>query len=178
MRKRVSVKGKGADIFFGDYPAPPTEPNDDGPTEAPSPTGEPEAGTEPTEDASMQSGHGEAVPSASMHARTQEPRRSRRSSRPKRPAPQTGTEAGPLSLQSLLPFVSERATVTNAFRYTERELSWLTDAIYEVFKRYGAKLTKQEVARLGLAAVLLDYQERGDASLLAQLAARRKESGE
>jgi len=74
--------------------------------------------------------------------------------------------------------VSERATVTNAFRYTERELSWLTDAIYEVFKRYGTKLTKQEVARLGLAAVLLDYQERGDASLLAQLAARRKESGE
>ncbi len=68
--------------------------------------------------------------------------------------------------------------MTNAFRYTERELSWLTDAIYEVFKRYRAKISKQEVARWGLAAVLLDFQERGDASLLAQLAARKKESGD
>ncbi len=164
MRKRVSVKGKGADIFFGDYTQPET--GQERPDEAPLPA--------PGEETSPQNASMQASTLASM----QEGKKPRGSPSTRSATPKTASEASGLSLPSLLPFVSERATVTNAFRYTERELSWLTDAIYEVFKRYRAKISKQEVARLGLAAVLLDFQERGDASLLAQLAARKKESGD
>ena len=56
------------------------------------------------------------------------------------------------------------ATITNSFRYTESELSALADVLYEVRKLHGAKLTKQDVARLGLNVVLEDYCRRGPAS--------------
>ncbi len=87
---------------------------------------------------------------------------------------------GPLAsdiLDTIGGYVSERATVTNAFRYTEQELSWLTDALYEVTKRHNVKLTKQDVARLGLIAVLWDYRTRGDDSLLGEMAIRKKGRG-
>jgi hypothetical protein len=69
--------------------------------------------------------------------------------------------------------IDERATITNAFRYTDSELTGLADALYEISKRYRAKLSKQDVARFGLALVLADYQARGDKSLLVELAYRR-----
>ena len=70
--------------------------------------------------------------------------------------------------------LEEPATITNSFRYTDAELSALTDVLYQIGKQQGAKLSKQEVARLGLNVVLDDYQRRGPASLLGQLAARRR----
>jgi hypothetical protein len=73
--------------------------------------------------------------------------------------------------------VSARATVTNAFRYTQRELTELGDVLYELGKRHGVKLSKQEIARLGLDAVLRDYRMRRDHSLLGQLVLRRKRRG-
>jgi len=66
------------------------------------------------------------------------------------------------------------ATITSSFRYTEAELTALTDVLYEVGKQYGARVTKQDVARLALNAVLEDYYQRGSHSLLAHLATRRR----
>ena len=77
-------------------------------------------------------------------------------------------------LGSIWQYVSERATITNAFRYTDQELSWITDALYEISKRHGVKLTKQDIARLGLNIVLWDYQARGDSSLLSEFAKKKK----
>ena len=70
--------------------------------------------------------------------------------------------------------LEEPATITNSFRYTDAELSALTDVLYQIGKQQGARLSKQEVARLGLNVVLDDYRRRGPASLLGQLAARRR----
>jgi len=70
--------------------------------------------------------------------------------------------------------LEEPATITNSFRYTDAELSALTDVLYQVGKQQGAKLSKQEVARLGLNVVLDDYRRRGSGSLLGQLATRRR----
>jgi len=70
--------------------------------------------------------------------------------------------------------VDAAATITSSFRYTEAELTALTDVLYEVGKRYGARVTKQDVARLALNAVLEDYYQRGSQSLLAHLATRRR----
>ena len=50
------------------------------------------------------------------------------------------------------------ATITNSFRYTDAELSALTDVLYQIGKQQGAKLSKQDVARLGLNVVLDDYR--------------------
>jgi hypothetical protein len=71
--------------------------------------------------------------------------------------------------------VDTPATITNSFRYTEAELSTLTDVLYEIGKQHGAKLTKQDVARLGLNVVLDEYRRRGAGSLLGELAARRRQ---
>jgi hypothetical protein len=70
--------------------------------------------------------------------------------------------------------LEESATITNSFRYTDAELSALTDVLYQIGKQQGAKLSKQEVARLGLNVVLDDYRRRGPESLLGQLAVRRR----
>ena len=72
--------------------------------------------------------------------------------------------------------VAEPATLPNAFRYTDQELTTLADVLYDVGKRHRVKVSKQDIARLGLNAVLQDYQERGDDSLLAELVRRKKRS--
>jgi hypothetical protein len=71
--------------------------------------------------------------------------------------------------------VDSPATITNSFRYTEAELSAVDDVLYEIGRQRGARLTKQDVARLGLNVVLDDFRRRGPASLLGQLAARRRQ---
>ncbi len=68
-----------------------------------------------------------------------------------------------------------QATITNAFRYTDDELSALADALYQISKEQRARVTKQDAARLGLNLVLEDYRRRGPESLLGQLASRRKQ---
>lgn len=68
------------------------------------------------------------------------------------------------------------AAVTNSFRYTDDELSALADVLYQISKQQGARISKQDVARLGLNIVLDDYRRRGAASFLGQLAGRRRQS--
>jgi hypothetical protein len=70
--------------------------------------------------------------------------------------------------------VAEQATITNAFRYTDHDLTTLADVLYDITKRHRVKISKQDAARLGLNVVLLDYQQRRDASFLGELARRKK----
>ena len=160
MVKRVSMKGKGADIFFGGDAA--LSQAEVSPADIP-PTGavpQPQLVNIPDEQHSMQE---------SKHASMQE------SKQLTVPVDQTALPLLPPEiLESIWQDISHRATITNAFRYTDLELSQLTDAIYEISKRHEVKLTKQDIARLGLNAVLWDYRARGDASILGALALRRK----
>jgi hypothetical protein len=170
-KRRVSVKGKGADIFFGDFSGAqgPAEPPSEAATGAP----EPDAAA-PASDML-----------ASKKASAQESKNARTRASKKRTIQDNATppEADPVSpmhelLGSVWQPVSERATLTNAFRYTDRDLALLEDVLYDIHKRLRLKLTKQDVARLGLNAVLLDYQTHGDASLLGRFAHRRKQQDE
>ena len=70
--------------------------------------------------------------------------------------------------------MSEQATLANTFRYTDQDLTWLGDALYEITRRHRVKLTKQDIARLGLNAVLWDYRVHGDASLLGAFVKRKQ----
>jgi hypothetical protein len=181
MTKRVSIKGRGADLFFGEYepenvvPMPIASP----PEEAIDPVPE-----EPGTDASGQAEPSTAAPSipsatdqksdtqARMHARKQESKKARMHA-------SNGVAAEDAELPPNLPIevwdlVAEQATITNAFRYTDHDLTTLADVLYDITKRHRVKISKQDVARLGLNVVLLDYQQRGDASLLGELARRKK----
>jgi hypothetical protein len=168
--KRVSLKGKGADIFFGDYQPPPAEPA----TAEPLPHGPaapPPAATTDDQDVAMQE---------RTHARKQARLPARMHASKQAAEHEPSTTAQPIAAEALaaaLAHVGERATVTNAFRYTDRELAWLTDVLYELSKRHQVKLSKQDVARFGLDLVMADYQARADASLLSEFARRRKRQG-
>src|SRR3712207_4483697 len=181
MTKRVSIKGRGADLFFGDYEpetvvssptvSSPADAVDPGPAEPIPETpdrDDPSAAAPPPPSASTQT----SDTHARMHARKQESKKARMH------ALNDGVGAEP-TMPTGLPaevwdLVAEQATITNAFRYTDQDLTTLADVLYDITKRHRVKISKQDVARLGLNAVLQDYQRRGDASLLGELARRKK----
>lgn len=199
--KRVSMRGRGADLFFGDFgpadapppsgqepapaapvttaipvadddpePGPPTALAAPSPVQAPPVVGGDE-GRPATPPPDEVPGDG-ASQTASKRATTQA---RNKASKVDAPADTAGDGAlAPGMLGFLWENLVEQATLANTFRYTEQELDWLADALYEITKRHRAKLTKQDIARLGLNAVLWDYRVRGDASLLGEFVRRRQ----
>ena len=200
--KRVSMRGRGADIFFGDYDAPSAPPlsaEDPAPaaTEvaatAPVAADDPALGPSAAIDtplpvpaapvAGSDEGHRTATPPDEVptdQASEQASRRlskqaSNKASKADAPAASpAGAALDPDVLGFLWENLVEQATLANTFRYTEQELDRLADVLYAITKRHRAKLTKQDIARLGLNAVLWDYRVRGDASLLGEFVRRRQ----
>ncbi len=203
--KRVSMKGRGADIFFGEYeapapaaargpegaaeqpqdaaavlPTPPAEPTGGDPAAAP---GDPATPTDAAPDrpavepTAPDSAAGASDPQGDG-AEAQQP--SKRATKQARaggiPKPERLRSAplDPAVLDATWPNVARQATLANTFRYTDEELTWLNDALYDLTTRHRVKLTKQDIVRLGLNAVLWDYQVHGDASLLGELARRKR----
>lgn len=204
--KRVSVRGRGADLFFGDFepadapPPPDQEPALTAPqviTSAPVADDDPEPelsavivvppSTPILPVAAGDTGSLETLlpdetsgDRASQQASKQTSKRAIRQpsnniSKDDAPGDTAGDGAlDPGVLGFLWENMVEQATLANTFRYTEQELDWLADALYEITKRHRAKLTKQDIARLGLNAVLWDYRVRGDASLIGEFVRRRQ----
>ncbi len=189
MAKRVSLKGKGADLFFGDYtPAPPeaesaaepVAPAADAPGADPTVSNNQLAHPDPSPLSATNAESPSLLPDNDQQARKQASQPARKHGRVQgatasvASADQPDADPSTSTVQRVCDRVNEPATITNSFRYTEEELSTLTDVLYDIGKRRGAKLTKQDVARLGLNFVLQDYEARGEASLLGQLALQRK----
>ncbi len=196
MAKRVSLKGRGAEIFFGgdlpdgDLSAEPTSEDALEPTAASSsepssldpssPLPVSPSPAEETDQASAVPGIPSRSKQARMRASKDESILASKQASVQEEMRRDGVEddlqtlLGGDLLKELWVGISEQAAITNAFRYTERELAQLTDTHYEIVKRYDAKLSKQDIVRLGLDVVLLDYHRRGAASLLGQFASRRK----
>jgi hypothetical protein len=160
-RQRVSVKGRGADLFFGDLQPDIPEVAEESEHAVPTETAErgEDFATEQSHLSDNKVGIGDDH--ASMHARTENL------------AVNSSELISSAILDAIWPELKERATVSNAFRYTHQELAQLTDAIYQLGKQHGTKVTKQEVARLALSTILTDYQIRGADSLLSEFIARR-----
>jgi hypothetical protein len=187
--KRVSLKGKGADIFFGDYAPPSSESvTEEAPAVvAPTPDLEPAEPASTAPSPSIPADHESATgQSERLQASKQETTLASKPSRKRagRPPSKQASE-GVGSASGVTPAFAEiadavwvsvdaPATITNSFRYTEAELSAVADTLYELSRPRGTRLTKQDIARLGLNVVLDDYRRRGPASLLGQLAARRQ----
>lgn len=160
--KRVSIKGRGSDLFFGDGVAALSESVMPNPEPLAAPQDEQKAGKQASLQASVIASN-----IASMQSRQ---------SAPSATQVTTTNPAVEASLASLWDGMSSRATIANTFRFTEEELARLEDVIYALTKSQRSKFSRQDVIRLGLNLALWDYETRGDASLLAQVATRRKQA--
>lgn len=162
--KRVSIKGRGSDLFFGDGAGALATPN----------TSQSESIASSGDQSTQTQASGPSSKQASNIASKQASHQTRRST----PSPVQGDIsilAADASLASILEGMSGRAAIANTFRFTEEELARLEDVIYALTKSQRSKFSRQDVIRLGLNLALWDYEARGDASLLAQAAARRKQ---
>lgn len=66
--------------------------------------------------------------------------------------------------------ISELPYINAAFRFSRKELNTLEECVHEIKRIHGAKITKQDIVRLGLASILEDHERNGDESLLGQYA--------
>lgn len=159
MPKRVSLKGKGADLFFGEFPA---VDQDDG--------AEPEADQQIAETPRLQD-------SATMHA----PASELSSAVDATPAARA---RNPRTAQSVDAVVSVDANAVEAIRQvikvpgrevsyvrmTPEEKAQLSDIVY-TYKRQGQKTSENELNRIAINYLLLDYHEHGEQSVLARVLA-------
>lgn len=186
MARRVSLKGKGADLFFGDHP--PGVDNaipdgDDHQADLPVAT-DPELDVSRSDDAAVSE---EDTGVTATAARTDSTPDGCAGSIEETDVVGTGLDKASISApSSVLPPVEDglfdmmwerlasQASISNSFRYTAPELEEMADALYQVSKAARARLTKQDIARLGLNVVLWDYRRRGDASWLSEFARRKR----
>jgi hypothetical protein len=153
MAKRASIKGRGADIFFGEYPpdAPAVEdPTSTAQEEAPDTPVAHEPPTTPSTPKSPSDTAPAVIPDVTPGLRHDE------------------------ILAAIWQHVADPAMVNSTFRFSSRELSWLEDAVYEISKRYGVKVSKQDLIRLGLHILQWDYEQHGETSVLGAFATKRQ----
>ena len=177
MPKRVSVKGKGADLFFGDYDpvesaAPPTAPapaNGQGPDFLP---GTPAVAAEPT--TSDPTDTGSQVPAKG-------PRAKRDSQRTSRSANELSTEQASAlasmlasieseTIEAIRKVVKTQGREVSFIRLTPEEKAQVSDIVY-TFKRQGQKTTENQINRIAINYLLHDYHEHGEQSVLARVLA-------
>lgn len=173
MPKRVSLKGKGAELFFGDYPvatsaepdAPPAAtPRDGTPGEA---AVSPEAA--PSEHTALAS-----VADAQPAAPPKAPRRAPRSPNSARTSPlataRTLAGVDAQSVEAIRQVIKVPGREVSYVRLTAEEKADLADVIY-TYKRQGQKTSETEINRIALNYLLLDYRENGQQSVLARVLA-------
>ena len=190
MPKRVSLKGKGADIFFGEYgqdaasaAAPPVE------AQSPAPMTDDNSMSEESDHASVLASAVEHFPTSNHEAvaiteEVEKPRGPGRSARRTTATEVTQPTENPNKLQAML--ASElvfyrdqlieqiRRTVkvpgreVSYIRLTPEEKAQLAKMVYG-FRSRGKKTTENEINRIAVNFMILDYQANGEDSLLVKV---------
>lgn len=190
MPKRVSLKGKGADIFFGEYgqdaasaAAPPVE--------APSPapmTSDNSISNASKTASTLASSNESSLPTnrraVAITQDVEEPRRPRRSTRHTTATevtqPTENSNESQMMLASELVSYGDqwieqiRRTVkvpgreVSYIRLTSEEKAQLAKMVYG-FRSRGKKTTENEVNRIAVNFMILDYQTNGEDSLLVKV---------
>ena len=172
MAKRVSLKGKGADLFFGDY-APESLPG-----ERPEPEigdgDDPRAGNEAVDDGStVRNGgtpaddltDGVALPVETMARRPMPARVKVRSQASKQASTNDDDIA---AVEAIRKTVKTLGREVSFVRLTPEEKGALAEVVY-AYKRQGIKTTENEINRIAINALLADYHANGETSLLARV---------
>jgi hypothetical protein len=175
VTKRVSVKGKGAALFFdGETPELSQQPVTDQPVLE---TSRSTLGTPADDDADAAEGYElrEAQIEGAVATSASEPASWLASTLAPRP---DGTRAGvpeadaadDLLVELIRKTIKVPGREVAFIRTTPSEKARLADVAY-TFKRDGKRISETDVARIGLNYVLEDFARRGDASMLARVIA-------
>jgi hypothetical protein len=177
MPKRVSVKGKGADLFFGDYDpvgsaAQPTEPM---PANGQSPEPLPETlATAAAPSASVVADQEPQSRSKGSHPKSGSQRASRHASQPADEQARAlasmlaGVESE--TIDAIRKVVKTQGREVSFIRLTPEEKAQVSDIVY-TYKRQGQKTTENQINRIAINYLLHDYHEHGEQSVLARVLA-------
>ncbi len=191
MVKRVSLKGKGAAIFFGEDLIPPEAPGPELtvnlPASAPSPMGTTPPDAAGNVAAAKPPDTAPREPTPVVEAKALEESKQvlfqaskqdylQTSNEESRQASKGIQESETLQGETAFALAAQvRAALqaqglkANTFRYTQRELDALRDMVYELETKYGHKLDKNDLVRIGLNWLILDFQARKQASFLVRI---------
>ena len=156
MSGRVSIKGQGAEIFFGEA-AKHLETSEDENADhqdAPIPPPESKPASKTTDQPASQQ--------TSLPASKQDSKQ----------APSSRTGEAPLSVSTrrrLRELLEREHRTHNTYRYHEEELAAVRDIVYELEVRWGRKVTRNDVMRAAVLWAIEDYNEHGEHGLLVQL---------
>jgi hypothetical protein len=191
--KRVSLKGKGADLFFGDYTPSQASGQDSGQDSGVAATNGPST----TEAVMPQSGESATPPPSAKLSPIEPavaPRATRRPIRRASGRTQAPDDSDAMTSNSKLASklarqradeqASDDRELVDAIRkvvkvpgrevsfvrLTPEEKAQLTDIMY-TYKRQGMKTTETEINRIALNYLLHDYHEHGEHSVLARVLA-------
>jgi hypothetical protein len=158
MAKRVSLKGKGADIFFGDYTPAAAATHSPAPTEQAGVTAPPPPPQPSPKPSSRSQRQGNASTRARVHARTD--------------ADISARVRTAMRADLLKKLQQKQRLASYTFRFRPEELDRLDQVVAGLEPGNGQRPSKNDLVRLGLLWLLADYEENGDASVLAQVLAR------
>jgi len=153
MPNRVSVKGRGADLFFGDYTPPPPRSQSDA-NQSPITT----AANMPTS---------QAISQASPERDASQPIQKRERKQDSISA-STLASYQPSLIESIRRQIKVAGREVSFVRLTQLEKEQLADVIYTL-KKQGKRTTENEINRIAVNFILHDYQVHGDASILSRV---------
>lgn len=172
MARRVSVKGKGAELFFGGYD---TEivaaPTADQPAGDARPLDEPATLEERAADAVTPDAEPVATQPQRRPARSQTQRQA--SKHASMLAPNGASMPATIDrdvVEAIRRTVKVPGREVSYVRLTPEEKGQLTDIVY-TYKRQGVKTSENEINRIAVNFMLADYQEHGEESVLAKVLA-------
>ena len=152
MSGRVSIKGQGAEIFFGEA-AKHLETSEDENADhqdAPIPPPESKPASKTTDQPASQQ--------TSLPA-------SKQAALPREAVP----TLSPSTRRKLRDLLEREHRTHNTYRYHDDELAAVRDIVYELEVRWGAKTTRNDVMRAAILWAIEDYNTRSQESCLLQL---------
>jgi len=171
MPKRVSLKGKGAELFFGDFPAaaqadPEVLTSHAKQRPDSTATSQPEAALNQAPASEPTILPEEAKPA--VGARTS--RAATRANGAVRNPDQALTAVDASAVEAIRQVIKVPGREVSYVRVTPEEKAQLSDIVY-TYKRQGQKTSENELNRIAINYLLLDYHEHGEQSVLARVLA-------
>jgi hypothetical protein len=160
MSGRVSIKGQGADIFFGkdtdERSVPPsgaieTSEEEDDTELSNAPSSSPES-----KPAIKTTGQQAGLPASQQDSE-------------QAPGLEDEVPLGASKKSKLRELLQREHRTHNTYRYHADELAAVRDIVYKLEVRWGRKVTRNDVMRAALLWAIEDYKERGEQSLLVEL---------
>jgi hypothetical protein len=152
MSERFSIKGKGAELFFGDDER--REPQQRPKPELPEVPATHAASGPASPPAAQPPGQQATLPPSAQDTRD---------------ASAQLSEADAATRHRLRELLAQDHPLHYSYRFTREEIDALRDIVYELEAKRGLRITRNDVVRFGLNWAIDDYRAHGKESLLMQV---------